>query len=148
MTKFYSAIFFLLVILSCGNNNEEGVYEIPNLKENIKAFVDARKCFKKSIKVVLVYLVVKNDTLSVELADVYPNVKELKYNYDTILYGHRIIFTGDKIKGFCKKSSINQYPSDLVEISKSREWPFTEEYTFWLFVYKDGKLIRKSQPCI
>jgi hypothetical protein len=96
---------------------------------------------------VVVSLIVKNDTLSVEMADAYPNVKEMNYNYDTVLYGHRIIFTGDRIKEYSKKSSVNQYPSDLVEISKSREWPFTEEFTAWLFLYKDGKLIYKSQPC-
>ena len=143
--KLYSAIIMLFVIHSCGGDNNEGTYEIPNLKENIKAFIDARKCFEKNIKVLLVNLKVKNDTLSVEIADAYPNVKEMKYNYDTVLYGHRIIFTGDRIKGYSKKSSANQYPSDLIEMSKSSEW---EEFTAWLFLYKDGKLVYKDIPCI
>jgi hypothetical protein len=147
MIKFYYTILIMFIILSCGGDNNERSYEIPDLKDNIKAFIDSRKCFNKDTNVVRVYLEVKNDTLSVQLADIYPNVKKMKYNYDTVLYGHRIIFTGDRIKGYCKGSIENQYPSDLVEISKSREWPFTEEFTAWLFLYKDGKLIYKNQPC-
>jgi hypothetical protein len=147
MMRFYSTILILFIILSCGGDNDENSYEIPNLKDNIQAFIDARKCFKKDTKVVRVYLKVKNDTLSVQLADIYPSVKKMKYNYDTVLYGHRIIFTGDRIKGYSKKSPANQYPSDLIEISKSREWPFDEEFTAWLFLYKDGKLVYKELPC-
>lgn len=146
--KIYIAILMLFVILSCGYGNDKGSYEIPNLKENIKVFIDARMCFEKNTNVLLVNLKVKNDTLSVEMADTYPNVKEMKYNYDTILYGHRIIFTGDRIKGYSKKSSTNQYPSDLIEISKSRELPFNEEFTAWLFLYKGGKLVYKDLACI
>ena len=145
--KLYITILILLVFLSCGGDNDEGSFEVPHLQNNIKAFIDARKCFKKDIKAVLVNLKVKNDTLSVSMADMYPNVKEVKYNYDTVLYGHRIIFTGERIRGYCKKFSTNQYPPDLVEISKSREWPFTEEFTAWLFLYKDGKLIYKDLGC-
>ncbi len=148
MMKLYITIWILFVILSCGGDNDEGSFEIPNVQNNIKAFIDARKCFKKDIKAVLVNLKVKNDTLFVSMADTYPNVKEVKYNYDTVLYGHRIIFTGDRIKGYSNKASTNQYPPDLAgEISKSREWPFTEEFTAWLFLYKDGKLIYKDLGC-
>jgi hypothetical protein len=147
MMKLYITILMLFVNLSCGGDNDDGSFEIPNLQSNIKAFIDARKCFKKDIKAVLINLEVKNDSLSVSMADTYPDVKEVKYNYDTVLYGHRIIFTGERIKGYYKKSSTNQYPPDLVEISKSREWPFTEEFTAWLFLYKDGKLIYKDLGC-
>lgn len=116
--KFYSTILKLFVILSCGGNSDKGSYEIPNIEENIKAFINARKCFEKKTYVSLIDLKVKQDTLSVELADTYPKVKEMKFNYDTVLYGHRIIFTGDRIKGYSKNPSASKYPSDIIEISK------------------------------
>ncbi|OQP67847.1 hypothetical protein A4R26_32570 [Niastella populi] len=148
MMKYYNILFVLFIVLSCGSDKDEGSYEIPNLKDNIKEFIEARKCFKKDTKVVRVYLQVKSDTLSVQLADIYPDVKKIKYNFDTVLYGNRIIFTGDRIRGYCKASEVNQYPADLIEISKSIEWPFIEEFTSWQFLYKDGKLIYKVLPCV
>lgn len=145
--QYYYIILVSFIILSCGEAKDERSYEIPDMKENIKAFIDARKCFEKSINLYVVYLKVKNDTLSVEIADAYPNIKEMKFNFDTVLYGHRVIFTGERIKGYNKKSSTNQYPPDIIEISKNREWPFHEEFTLWTFFYKNGKLVYKDTPC-
>jgi len=145
--KFHYLIVVTFTILSCGGDNYERRYEIPNLKENIKAFINAKKCFEKSIKILTVNLKVKNDRLYVEIADTYPDINEMKFNYDTILYGHRIIFTGESIKGYSKKSSTNEFPSDIIEINKKKEWLLFEEYNSWLLSYRDGKLVYNSLGC-
>lgn len=95
----------------------------------------------------VVSLEAKNDTLFLDIYDTYPNVKAIKFNYDTVLYGHRIIFAGEKIKGYSKKSSTNQFPSDIIENSISKERPYIEEFNTWLFLYKDGNLIYKDISC-
>lgn len=145
--RYYIIILASLIILSCEVDKDEHSYNIPNLKENIKAFVDAKKCYEKSTNIVVVSLEAKNDTLFLDIYDTYPNVKVIKFNYDTVLYGHRIIFTGEKIKGYSKKSSTNQFPSDIIENSISKERPYIEEFNTWLFLYKDGNLIYKDIPC-
>jgi hypothetical protein len=145
--QFHYIILVSFIILSCGERKDDRSYEIPNLKENIKTFIDSKKCFENSINLLVVNLEVENDTLSVEIADTYPKVKEMKFYFDTVLYGHRVIFTGDRIKGYNKKMPASQFPPDILEISKSREWPFHEEFTLWLFLYKNGKLIYKDLPC-
>ena len=146
--KYCLGIFVWLIILSCERDDGERSFEIPNLVENLKTFINAKKCFEKSINILVVNLFVKNDTLSVEMADTYPDVKEMKFNYDTTLYGHRVIFTGERIKGFNKRSPTNEFPSDIVAINKSKKWLLTEECTIWLYRYKDDKLIYKDLPCV
>ena len=145
--KFYSLMLIPFLILSCNMEKDEYSYSSANLKENIKAFIDARKCFQKDINIVLVSLEPKGDTMVVSMADMYPRIKIMTFNYDTVLYGHRIIFTGEKIKGYSKKSSTNQFPPDIIEKSKNTEWPYIEEFTTWFYFYKDGKLVYKDTPC-
>ncbi len=145
--KFYSLMLIPFLTLSCNTAKNEHSYSIPDLKENIKEFIDARKCFQKDINLVLVSLEPKDDTMVVSIADMYPKIKVMTFNYDTILYGHRIIFTGEKIKGYSKKPSTEQFPPDIIEKSISNEWPYDEEFTTWFYFYKDGKLIYKDTPC-
>ena len=147
MIKSYSAVFLMFLILSCKDYNNKDSYEIPVLEENIKAFINSKKCFSNSYNIVNVNLNVNHDTLSVGMHNTYPRVTAAKFNYDTMLYGHRIIFTGERIKGYCKRFKVNQYPPDIISESKNREWPYIEEFTSWLFLYKHGKLIYKSLAC-
>jgi hypothetical protein len=140
--------FYLFVIaISCRENNVRDEYKVPMLLSNVKAFIGAKKCFNETIDILVVNLNVEKDTLYVEIADTYPNIKELKFNCDTIINQHRVIFTGEKIKGFCQSSSNNQFPKDIIETNKNQKWKLFEEYTNWLFVYHKGKLIRQSLPC-
>lgn len=147
MMRFYNIIFIMLLIISCRYYKNEDSYDVPDLEENIKSFINSKKCFPKSSNIVLVNLNTQHDTLSLGIHDTYPRVTEAKFNYDTMLYGYRIIFTGERIKGYCKNYKVNQYPSDILSESKSREWPFIEDFTSWQFLYKDGKLIKKNVAC-
>jgi hypothetical protein len=45
--KFYSTIFIMFIILSCGGDNDEENYEIPNLKENIIHLLMPESVLKK-----------------------------------------------------------------------------------------------------
>jgi hypothetical protein len=144
--KFYFTILIAVILLSCGEDKGGHIYEIPNLKENLKAFIEAKKYWEKPTYIVLVNLEAKNDTLSVDIADTYPDIKEMKFRYDTFLFGHRIIFTGEKIKGFSNKLQTDQFPADIIEINRNKRWLLARECTDWWFRYKDGKLFYKETP--
>jgi len=146
--KILSLIFLTIIGLSCESSQNDGIYNIPNIQENIKAFAEARKCFPRENNILLVILEHKDDTMVVSLSDTYPKIKTMKCNYDTVLYEHRIIFVGEKIKGFSTNSSPSRFQPDIMEKSLSKEWPNTEEFTTWFYFYKDEKLVYKDTPCV
>lgn len=140
-------ILFALFTLSCGINNDQRDYDIPNLEEHIITFKNSKKCFEKALEVLVVNLELKNDTLFLEMADTYPDIKKMKFNCDTVLYQSRIIFTGERIKGYYNKSSLSQFPTDIVEINKNRDLLSLSEFNLWEFAFKDDNLLYKSTPC-
>ncbi|GGH65896.1 hypothetical protein GCM10011379_19520 [Filimonas zeae] len=117
------------------------------LSEKINAFINAKKCFGENTDILFVNLDVQRDTLYLDIANTYPNLKVMQFVYDTTMYGVRTLFLGKKIKGFYKKSSNNNFPSDIVEINKNQRWLLEREFTNWYFVYYKGILIRKSLGC-
>lgn len=46
--RYYIIIIASLIILSCEVDKDEHSYNIPNLEENIKAFVDAKNVIKRT----------------------------------------------------------------------------------------------------
>ena len=72
--------------------------------------------------------------------------KAEKFSFDTTLYGSRIIFTGENIKGFSKKVH-SDFPPDVVKSVKINPELLFEEYTAWFYLYKKGKLIYQECPC-
>src|SRR5687767_11592242 len=111
--KISICISVLLFILSCGRINQEKEFEIPNLQQNIKTFIQSKKCFNKPTNLVKVNLGAKHDSLQVEIADTYPNLKFEQFRFDTILNGTRVIFTGEKIKGFSRQAPHSDFPPDI-----------------------------------
>lgn len=141
-------LFFLIaLVMGCSEIKKGNSYSIPMLKENLIAFVNAKKCFGETRDILFVNLDVKNDTLYLDIANTYPNSKVMKFVYDTTMYGVRTLFLGHKIKGFYKDSANNVFPSDIIEINKSKRWLLEREFTNWYFVYYKGVLIRKSLGC-
>jgi hypothetical protein len=141
-------LFFLFAIsTACTEIKSKEVSDVPLLGDNIKAFISTKKCFNETREILVVNLDVQKDTLYVDIADTYPNIKGMRFNCDTTIYGVRAIFTGEKIKGYFKSSSNNVFPADIVEINKNQRWLLDRELTDWHFVYYKGSLIRKSLGC-
>lgn len=143
----FICIWVLLFILSCKRINQEKEFEIPNLQENVNSFIQSKKCFNKPTKLLVVNLSVKHDSLQVEIADTYPNIKAEKFRFDTILSGSRVIFTGEKIHGFSKKTPHSDFPPDIVRAFEINPDLLFQEFTAWVYLYKKGKLIYQERPC-
>lgn len=139
-------IYFSLVVLILSCNREYAV-DIPNLKEKIDSFIHAKKCFDKQTKIMIVNLAITNDTLNVEFADSYPNVKKMRFQFDTIIGESRVIFTGEKIKGFSTKKNHLSFPRDIVNIVEANPDLYLADFTSWTYLYKGGKLIYVDRPC-
>jgi hypothetical protein len=144
--KTFVCISVLLFILSCKAADQETEFEIPNLQKNINAFIKSKRCFNKPSNLLRVNLGIRNDSLQLEIADTYPNIKAEKFSFDTTLYGSRIIFTGENIKGFSKKVP-SDFPPDIVKALEVKPDLLYEEYTAWLYVYRKGELIYQERPC-
>jgi hypothetical protein len=140
-------ICFLGLVTGCVNQHDENDHEIPMLQKNIKAFINAKKCFGEPTEIVAVNLTVRSDTLYLEMVNSYPNFNEVKFVYDTVIEGRRILFTGEKIKGYHTNLSSGRLPKDIREINKQRELNMFKEGTNWLLVYFHGALVRKSLDC-
>ncbi|WP_126974047.1 hypothetical protein [Gynurincola endophyticus] len=144
--KSYISIL-LLFISSCKNINKERQFDVPDLKEHINKFIEAKKCFNKPTKLLLVNLNVRNDSLQVEIADTYPNIMIEKFRFDTIISEVRLIFTGEKIKGFSQNIAKLDYPRDILKTLDMDPDLMYEEFTLWVYLYKNGKLVYKEEPC-
>lgn len=143
-----SCLFFLFVVaIACSEVKNDDSYDVPMLSEKINAFINAKKCFGETRDILFVNLDVQNDTLYIDIANTYPNLKGMEFVCDTTICGVRTLFLGKKIKGFYKKSSNNNFPPDIVEINKNQRWLLEREFTNWYFVYYKGTLIRKSLGC-
>lgn len=147
MKYFIYILVFLFMILSCQEISREREFEIPDLQENIDTFIKSKKCFRKSNKLLVVNLGLKNDSLQIEISDNYPNIKDEKFRFDTVLSGSRVIFTGERIIGFSKKEPNSDFPPDIVEEMEKNPDLLLEEFTMWVYLYKKGKLIYKELPC-
>ena len=145
--KTFFCISVFLFILACKTIDQEKEFEIPDLQANINAFIQSKKCFDKPTNLLIINLGVKHDTLQVEIADTYPNIKMEEFRFDTVLSGSRVIFTGEKIKGFSKKSSHSDFPSDIIRALEMNRDLLSEEFTAWFYLYQKGKLIYKDCPC-
>lgn len=141
------SIFVLLFFLSCNGERQENDFEVPQLEDKIKAFINAQKCFTKTTKFLMVNLDARHDTLQLEFADSYPDIQKLTFKLDTVLYGKRIIFTGDNIRGFSRKSLKTGFPPDIVKDLEDNPDLLFYEYTLWLYLFKNGQLINKDTPC-
>jgi len=141
-------LFFLFTMATaCSEIKNDDFYDVPMLSEKINAFINAKKCFGESRDVLFVNLDVQKDTLYLDIVNTYPNINGMKFVYDTIMYGVRTLFLGEKIKGFYKNSASNDFPPDIVEINKNQRWLLERESTNWYFVYYKGASIRKSLGC-
>jgi hypothetical protein len=89
----------------------------------------------------------KHDSLQLEIADTYPNIKAEKFRFDTVLNGSLVIFTGGKIKGFSKKAPHSDFPPDIVSALETNPDLLYEEVTAWVYLYKKGKLVCQERPC-
>lgn len=141
--------FFILLTMAiaCTEINNDDIYDVPQLSENISAFINAKKCFGESRDILIINLDVQKDTLYLDIANTYPNTNNMNFVNDTIINGVRTLFLGEKIKGFYKNSASNDFPSDIVEINKNQRWLLEIDFTNWYFVYFKGSLIRKSLGC-
>ena len=145
--KIFICVSILLFTLSCQRINHETGFEIPNLQDNINTFIKSKKCFNESRKLLKVNLSIRHDSLLIEIANTYPNIKTQRFRFDTILGGSRVIFTGEKIKGFSKNSPNADFPPDIVKALELNPDLTYQEFTGWIYVYQNGKLIYQERPC-
>lgn len=145
--KLLNCISALLFIVACNRVNQEKEFEIPDLQENINTFIESKKCFNKPTKILVVNLSAKHDSLQLEIADSYPNIKAEKFRFDTIIKGNRVIFTGEKIKGFSQQAPHSDFPPDIVRAFEMNPDLLYEEFTGWAYLYKKGELIYQERPC-
>lgn len=122
--RFIVCISVLWFALSCETINQE----------NINTFIESKKCWDKPNSLVKVNLGIRHDSLRIEIADTYPNIKAEKFRFDTILSGSRVIFTGEKIKGFSKKTTRSHFPPDIVSALKMNPDLRYEEFTAWVYL--------------
>lgn len=139
-------LIYAVMLVSCKETAKE--YKVPNLNQQISEFINSKRCIEKPIEILVVSVEVRNnDTLAVEIADCYPNIKGPKFICDTIVHGYRVIFTGAKLKGYCQEGlQNNAFPEDILEINKKRTRLF-EEFSSWLLLYKNGRLVYKDLGC-
>lgn len=145
--KAINLFFPFAMAIACSGIKNKGSIDVPKINEKIEAFIKSKKCFSETRKILTVILDVQKDTVYLDIADTYPNIKGMKFVYDTTMYGVRTLFLGEKIKGFYKNSVNDSFPSDIVEINKNQKWLLEKEFTNWYFVYYKGALIRKSLGC-
>src|SRR4051812_14751480 len=93
-------LFIFVAAIACSEIKNEDFNEVPMISENIKAFINAKKCFGETWEILVVNLDVQKDTLYLDIVNSYPNIKGMRFVYDTTMYGVRTLFLGKKIKGF------------------------------------------------
>lgn len=145
--KIFIGISTLLIILSCKSIDQEKEFEIPDLQVYINTFVDSKRCFNKPANFLVINLASKNDTTQLEIVDTYPNIKAEKFRFDTVLHGSRVIFTGEKIKGFSKKTPHSDFPPDIVRTLETNPDLLYEEFTTWVYLFKKGRLVYQERSC-
>lgn len=145
--RIFICISVMLFILSCKRADQEKKFEIPNLQDNINTFINSKKCFNKPTNFLKVNLSARHDSLQLEIADTYPNIKAEKFRFDTIISGSRVIFTGEKIKGFSKDLPHSGFPPDIVKALEMNPDLLYEEFTAWVYLYQKGELIYQERPC-
>jgi hypothetical protein len=136
----FTLIFVVVSFFACKKSDEGRVYKIPLLNQIVTAYINSREVLKQSTDIFVVNLSAKRNTLSLEIANTYPDPQKVKFNLDTTIQGHRIIFTGKKIQGYFKKNSNHEFPKDIVEKTEDRRWLLYNDAWPWFFQYNNGKI--------
>ena len=141
-------IVFLTGLTSCKGGGEKEAYKAPGLSDNIKAFIDSKKCFSLDRDIFLVNVDVRSDTLIVEISDAFPDAKTTQFNLDTILFNKRVIFTGKKIQGYSTPGLDNKsFPVDIIKKFESEKYILFNEFSSWLFLFNEDRLIYELKNC-
>jgi hypothetical protein len=137
----------LLLILVCACHfacnsarKNSDIHSISATVKIIKAFAGANESLHHSTGIITVSLKNRNDTILFHIMNNYPNIHELPFNLDTSIEGHRVIFAGERLKGYLGQKKINSYPTDIVNEFEHGESKYLD-YRFWVFHIYNGKIV-------
>jgi hypothetical protein len=138
--KYIILVFPILLAGAC-NKSEDKVHNIPLIKEIITAYTNSADTVRQRIGVFVVNLTSEGDSLTLVLANTYPEVEKMKFNLDTTINGFRLLFTGEKIQGYSNERSEQTFPKDIIAKTQDKLYWFNTFTRAWVFDYRKDKMI-------